>query len=50
MIPSTMNSSATVELWVGRMICASCVGRVERVLKAVPGVAEAVVHLTCVKF
>jgi hypothetical protein len=28
----------------------SCVGRVERVLEAVPGVAKAVVNLTCVKF
>jgi copper chaperone CopZ len=50
MIPTTMNSSVTAELSVEGMICASCVGRVERVLKAVPGVAEAVVNLTCVKF
>jgi copper chaperone CopZ len=49
MIPTTMNSSATAELSVEGMICASCVGRVERVLKAARGVAEAVVHLTCMK-
>ncbi len=50
MIPTTMDSSATAELSVHGMICASRVGRVERVLKAVPGVAEVVVNLTCVKF
>ncbi|WP_154589670.1 heavy-metal-associated domain-containing protein, partial [Bordetella pertussis] len=27
------------------MTCASCVGRVERALKAVPGVSDAVVNL-----
>ncbi|MHB0765085.1 heavy metal translocating P-type ATPase [Stutzerimonas sp. NM35] len=35
----------TVELAVEGMTCASCVGRVERALKAVPGVAEATVNL-----
>ena len=35
----------TVELNVTEMSCASCVGRVERVLKAVPGVTEASVNL-----
>jgi Au+-exporting ATPase len=34
-----------VELAVEGMTCASCVGRVERALKAVPGVSEAVVNL-----
>jgi heavy metal translocating P-type ATPase len=35
----------TLELKVGGMTCASCVGRVERVLKAVPGVSAAAVNL-----
>ena len=35
----------TVELAVEGMSCASCVGRVEHALKAVPGVSEAVVNL-----
>ncbi|MBA1263776.1 heavy metal translocating P-type ATPase [Stutzerimonas stutzeri] len=35
----------TVELAIEGMTCASCVGRVERALKAVPGVAEATVNL-----
>lgn len=35
----------TVELSVEGMTCASCVGRVERALQAVPGVAQAVVNL-----
>ncbi|MFC6048312.1 copper ion binding protein, partial [Methylobacterium hispanicum] len=34
-----------VELSIEGMTCASCVGRVERALKAVPGVAEATVNL-----
>ncbi|MBF2968759.1 heavy metal translocating P-type ATPase, partial [Pseudomonas aeruginosa] len=35
----------TIELAIGGMTCASCVGRVEKALKAVPGVTEAVVNL-----
>lgn len=35
----------TVELSVEGMTCASCVGRVERALQGVPGVAEATVNL-----
>ncbi len=35
----------TVELAVEGMTCASCVGRVERALGAVPGVSQAVVNL-----
>ncbi|MFA5685082.1 MAG: heavy metal translocating P-type ATPase [Lysobacteraceae bacterium] len=35
----------TLQLEVEGMTCASCVGRVERALKAVPGVAEASVNL-----
>lgn len=37
--------AGTVELAVEGMTCASCVGRVERALKAIPGVAEAVANL-----
>ncbi|NGM87037.1 copper-translocating P-type ATPase [Parapusillimonas sp. SGNA-6] len=37
--------AATVTLSVDGMSCASCVGRVERALKAVPGVMEATVNL-----
>ncbi len=37
--------AATIELVVAGMTCASCVGRVEQALKAVPGVAEAAVNL-----
>ncbi|HHL2446830.1 TPA: heavy metal translocating P-type ATPase [Pseudomonas aeruginosa] len=35
----------TIELAIGGMTCASCVGRVEKALKAVPGVTEAVGNL-----
>lgn len=38
-------AAGSVELSVEGMTCASCVGRVERALKAVPGVNEAVVNL-----
>ncbi len=37
--------AATLDLSVEGMTCASCVGRVEKALKAVPGVAEATVNL-----
>jgi Au+-exporting ATPase len=37
--------SANTELAIDGMTCASCVGRVERALKAVPGVSEANVNL-----
>ena len=37
--------ASTVELAVGGMTCASCVGRIERALKAVPGVQDAAVNL-----
>lgn len=36
---------STTELAVSGMTCASCVGRVEKALKAVPGVSDAVVNL-----
>src|SRR5690606_12589958 len=38
-------ATAAVTLSIEGMTCASCVGRVERALKAVPGVSEAVVNL-----
>ena len=38
-------SATTVEIAVDGMTCASCVGRVQQALKAVPGVAEAAVNL-----
>ncbi|MFT3801869.1 MAG: heavy metal translocating P-type ATPase [Burkholderiaceae bacterium] len=37
--------AGTTELAIEGMTCASCVGRVERALKAVPGVTEAAVNL-----
>lgn len=41
--------SATVELPVEGMTCASCVGRVERALRKVPGVRSAMVNLATEK-
>jgi len=41
--PST--STQTVDLAIGGMTCASCVGRVERALRKVPGVQVATVNL-----
>ena len=38
-------TAATVELSIDGMTCASCVGRVERALRAVPGVSDASVNL-----
>jgi len=37
--------ASTIELAVEGMTCASCVGRVERALKTVPGVSDAIVNL-----
>ena len=37
--------AGAVELAIGGMTCASCVGRVEKALKAVPGVTQATVNL-----
>ncbi|MDR2990393.1 MAG: cation transporter, partial [Burkholderiaceae bacterium] len=39
------DATATLDLGVGGMTCASCVARVERALKKVPGVQEAAVNL-----
>jgi P-type Cu+ transporter len=38
-------SSSQIDLGIGGMTCASCVSRVERVLKKQPGVSEATVNL-----
>jgi P-type Cu+ transporter len=43
--PATPPAGATLRLPVEGMTCASCVGRVERALRAVPGVARASVNL-----
>lgn len=42
---TTLPSPATLDLGVGGMTCASCVSRVERALKKVPGVSDATVNL-----
>lgn len=42
---NTPDSPTTLDLGVAGMTCASCVNRVERALKKVPGVAEASVNL-----
>ncbi|MND94183.1 Copper-transporting P-type ATPase [compost metagenome] len=41
----TSGSTGSTELSIEGMTCASCVGRIERALKAIPGVTEAVVNL-----
>ncbi|MGB7306131.1 MAG: copper ion binding protein, partial [Burkholderiaceae bacterium] len=37
--------STSIDLTINGMTCASCVGRVEKALKAVPGVATATINL-----
>ncbi len=45
-VPTSFSARpATIELAVEGMTCASCVGRVEKALKAVPGVTQAAVNL-----
>ena len=44
-MPTAAAKAASVELAVEGMTCGSCVGRVERALKGVPGVTEATVNL-----
>ena len=45
-VPEQTSGSVDVtELSIEGMTCASCVGRIERALKAIPGVTEAVVNL-----
>jgi Au+-exporting ATPase len=46
---SVIPASRPVEIAIEGMTCASCVGRVERALKAVPGVTEAIVNLATEK-
>jgi Cu+-exporting ATPase len=43
--PTPTSSPAVLDLGIGGMTCASCVSRVEKALKKVPGVAEATVNL-----
>ena len=42
---TALSASATLDLGVDGMTCASCVGRVERALRKVPGVQDASVNL-----
>jgi Cu+-exporting ATPase len=49
MAVETQNESQILTIGVGGMTCASCVARVERALKKVPGVAEASVNLASEK-
>ena len=47
-MPNTTNipsASSTIDIGIGGMTCASCVGRVERALKKVPGVSDVAVNL-----
>ncbi len=43
--PMNTSTPSTLDLGVGGMTCASCVSRVERALKKVPGVQDATVNL-----
>ncbi|MPV58946.1 heavy metal translocating P-type ATPase [Burkholderia sp. HI2761] len=43
--PAVTSAAADIELDIGGMTCASCAGRVEKALAAVPGVARATVNL-----
>jgi len=48
-VPNSFAVPGTLQLSIEGMTCASCVGRVERALKSVPGVTEAVVNLATEK-
>lgn len=43
--PAVAEAALSLDLGIGGMTCASCVGRVERALRKVPGVQEATVNL-----
>ncbi|AVP56543.1 heavy metal translocating P-type ATPase [Pulveribacter suum] len=43
--PQTASAAAALDLGVGGMTCASCVSRVERALRKLPGVQDAAVNL-----
>lgn len=43
--PESLETPETIDLGIGGMTCASCVGRVERALRKVPGVQDATVNL-----
>ena len=45
----TIDLSTSISLPIEGMTCASCVGRVEKALKAIPGVSDAVVNLATEK-
>jgi Cu+-exporting ATPase len=42
---TTTLSAPAIDIGIGGMTCASCVSRVEKALKKVPGVQEATVNL-----
>ncbi len=48
-VPEAVSVSAPLQLSIEGMTCASCVGRVERALRDVPGVADAIVNLATEK-
>ena len=45
MTDSVSNEVLSLDIGIGGMTCASCVGRVEKALKRVPGVQDANVNL-----
>ncbi|MDE2201288.1 MAG: cation-translocating P-type ATPase, partial [Burkholderiaceae bacterium] len=45
MTAASLTEAASTDLDIGGMTCAACAGRVERALRAVPGVTEASVNL-----
>ncbi|MBC7621422.1 MAG: heavy-metal-associated domain-containing protein, partial [Candidatus Saccharibacteria bacterium] len=43
--PNPAPTPLAIDIGIGGMTCASCVGRVERALKKVPGVQDVAVNL-----